>query len=205
VKPRDWLLLAIATVAVLLAWRGFGAARQERLKRLNAEAHADTTVQFLRGQLRVATRLIVQVKKVKPPTPVAGRVVSTAAVTLPAESTHVVGAKPDSADSILIVSHGGGLHLSLMVHAPPPQWTWRGEMWRDTVTLRTIVSCLPSGAARLTVTGPREQPLVLGALEQRADVCNPSPTWNPISLRPPSLVWVGAITAVVLVVVKVIH
>ena len=179
-----WLVEAAVVVVLLGVVQHYRAvARRERLERLNVMAAADSTHHFLRGQLQVATRLVVQ-------RPLGGGRVVTLTVEVPGDTVRRVDTLV-LADTLRARLDTNGLHVAAMVALapPPPVWTW--VVAREAVRYRAEIGC-QDGAARLTVSGPRYQALQLTNLQQAPGICNPPPRWEPFSFRLPSVWWLGA-------------
>lgn len=199
-----FLLLELGGVALLAltTWSATSGRREEKLHRLRVEAERDTQVNYLKGQLRVATRLVVQknvelslalrVPKARP--------VVAATVTQPVRDVPVELRLPAS-DTLRLAVDSAGLHLRVDVMPPPPEWRVSGHVWADSVPLTVAFHCQKDGAGRATVAGPTWASVALTDLQMDEGICNPKPSWSMISLKPPSLLWAGAlITGTVLVI-----
>jgi len=189
-------VLGIALLA-LSAWMSQAAARSERLKRLNGEAEADSTHHFLRGQLQIATRLIVQ-------KPLPHGAVATVTLHVPG----VTVTKTDiltPADTLHAHLDTNGVHVSAMVVLKPLPVTWDWKLRQDSLSYRVTFQGCHDHAAQVQVEGPRWQAIQLADLQQDPNLCNPKPSWNPISLKPPSLVWTGAIITGTVLVLRLIR
>lgn len=171
--------------------------RKEHLARLNAEATADTQVNWYKGQLQIATRLVLQ-RPVKVETvfraahPVAHVAVAAAPSTI-VDSSHGT-ASGDTLYGVLDARDSAGIRIAAGVVVSRNQWGWLVE--REPLPLGIVLSC-DHDAARATVSGPRWANLHLGSLEQDPAICNPTHPWQPFSFKPPSLPWVVVIAGVV--------
>lgn len=193
------LLTVLLAGALMWGYCGWAGKRDEKIGRLNAEARADTTVRFYQGQAQVATRLVVQTNvKLAAAMRVEGKPTAALSVTMPPLVIPVQLRSASPPDSLVLRVDSAGLHLRVTAVPPPPEWRVSGKMWRDSLALVIALSCERSGAARATVAGPTWQPITLDSLRQDDAVCNPPSAWNPVGLKPPSLLWVGAIVAGVL-------
>lgn len=192
-----YLLAEVAGIGflVLSAWLSAGAARAERLERLNAEAAADSTHHFLRGQLQVALRLAIQ-------KPLPARAVAAVTITAPA----ITAARVDTVHVVDSTSTIGqldtlGVQVGARVVFTPPTATWYWSLRHEPVTYRVTFQGCHDHAASVSVEGPKWQSVQLTEVQQAPGICNPPPRWSPFSFRPPSLLWIGGIAVLTYVVV----
>jgi hypothetical protein len=168
--------IALGLLGVIQHYRN--AAAKERLLRLNAEAAADTTQHFLRGQLQIATRLMAQ-------RPLGGGRVVTVTLEVPGDTVHRVDTLLVR-DTLRAQLDTNGVHVGAVVALVPPAATWWWTLTRDPVRYTATVTCA-DGAARLSVAGPSYQALQLTNLTQAPGICNPPPRWQPFAFKVPSL------------------
>jgi len=190
-------LIAEVLGIALLVWTALaatGAARAERLERLNVEAAADSTHHFLRGQLQIATRLAVQAQ-------LAHHAVATVTIQVPGATVTGVDTIHVS-DTLRARLDTNGVHVGAVVALlpPPPTWTW--SLVQDPLAYQVTFEGCHDHAARVTVAGPRWQAVQLVDLRQDPLICNPKPSWGLFSLKPPSLVWVVTIAVATYLMVR---
>lgn len=197
-KPSTAVLLCVTSLALIVAWCGNRRGNAEHLQRLNVEAQTDTTTRFYRGQLQVASRLVVQGQvHLASALRIQGHPVASVGIALAAETVYVADTS-DAGDTFDIKVDTMGLHVRERIVHKAPEWWWAMMLARDSLHLNVVLSCEGDGAARATVSGPRYQPITLTDLKQDARICNPPPRWNAFSLKPPSLPWIAGIATVVL-------
>jgi hypothetical protein len=192
-----FILAEIGAIGLLVFGNCAGARRlrQERLARLAAEAKADSQVNWYRGQLQYASRLIVQ-RTVQIDGDYRARrpVVHTVFVTAPStirDSSHGT-TMGDTLHGELDARQDQGVLVRASV--VPSQALWQWEVQRAPTPFTVVLSCERGGAARATISGPRWANIGLGELQQDPNICNPPIAgWQPFSFKPPSLPWIAAI------------
>lgn len=191
-----FLILEVAGIAVLVlsAYLSAAAVRRERLERLNAEAVADSTHHFLRGQLQIATRLIVQ--KPLPEHATATVTIRVPGKTVTKTDTLLVG------DTLRAHLDTNGVHVSAVVMLLPRPALWDWTLRQDSLSYRVTFERCRNHAAQVSVAGPRWQAVQLTELQQDPNVCNPKPSWSPFSLKPPSALWMVVIAGATYILTK---
>jgi len=180
-----FIVVEVAGIGLLglSAYLSAGAARAERLLRLNAQAEADSTHHFLQNQLQIATRLITQ-------KPLPQHATATVTIRVPGDTvvrvdTVLVG------DTLRAHLDTNGVHVGAVVAVLPPA-TWRWTLRQDPLSYRVTFQGCVDRAAHIRVEGPPWQPVQLTDLAQDPNLCNPRPS-SLFSLKPPSLVWAAAL------------
>lgn len=217
-KLQSIVIGALAVVVVgQAATRCFEdrARRKEKIAAANALADASRTERFLRGQLQVATRYIHQGPIGRDrDTPRGTAVKVTVDVALEPDTAR--GAAPPqpvafTGNALRFQSSWGnpdsiGLRITADVTIGPV------APIADTVPLADVfytvawaparytfdVSC-EGPNARVVVAGPQWRDITIERGKMAEEVCHPTPSWQPFSLRVPSLPWAaGLVTGGVL-------
>lgn len=191
-----YLVAGVVVLALLGAIQYYrAAARRERLERLNAEAVADSTHHFLRGQLQIATRLVVQ-------KPLPRKATATVTINMPRITIAPPPLTLRLTDPLRAQLDTNGVHVAAVVYLKPPIATWTWTLVQDPVSYRVTFERCTDHAAQVRVEGPRWQTAQLVDVQQHPNICNPAPGWRLFSLKPPSAVWVVVIAGVTYLVVK---
>lgn len=211
--PVLLLLLTVVGLAIAVTVQQ-SALRRAELGRDSAEVARDSSRTFWVDQARVAARRAYQgqvelTHALHQRDAVGATLVS---VRLERDSLRRVSTGQVTHDTTLhtITAHGElaaeslgvGVRADVTVEgvAPVPgapvtsRFAW--ELTREPIPLAVALVCLPGHRAEARVTGPTWAALTVQGAASRDDICYPKPTWSPLSLRPPSLVWLAGAFAV---------
>lgn len=206
--PLVLLLLAVAGLAIALTVQQT-ALRRAELGRDSAEVARDSSRTFWVGQARVAARRAYQGQVELLHALQQGRATGATLVAVRLERdslqritagqvTHDTAAHTITAHGELAAeSLGVGVRADVTVEgvAPVPgapvtsQFAW--QLTREPIPLDVALVCLPGHRAEARVTGPTWAALTVQGAASRDDICYERPSWSPLSLRPPSLLWLG--------------